>query len=627
MANDESAMQGAGAGPVRATAPDALEIATDPMFRTLADSLSDNLILLDREGRIRYINYTVPDLTKAQVLGTLVYDYVPPEYREITRRYHERVFETAQPGRSEAAYVSSDGETSLWELRASPVVRDGKVVGLVQLSSNMTERRQAAAERDRLFNLSIDMLCVAGTDGFFKRINPAFEHTLGHGEDELLSRPLLEFVHADDRRSTQDTVERLAKGEVVLDFENRFRCRDGSYRWISWRASSDAAGRQIYSIGRDVTAHRELEQQLRQSQKLQAVGRLAGGVAHDFNNLVLAIELNAHLARAARDDATRASCLAEIEKATQRAADLTRQLLAFARRRPVTLAPIDLSLAIEGMLTMLRRLIPESIEIRFVPARGLPPIMADAAQLEQIVLNLCLNARDAMPSGGVLTIETHVRPDTPAVRLRVRDTGEGIAPEVRDRIFEPFFTTKPQGRGTGLGLATVYGIVEQHGGRIEMETELGSGTTFEIALPATERVPAESVAHDRATTEGARGDETVLVAEDEPGVRGAIVNLLRNAGYRVLVASDGEQALQLFEQHAAVVDLLLFDVVMPRLSGPDAAERVRLLRADVPVVFMSGYSAAHGGGTALLPGSSHVEKPFQPRALLAMVREVLDAAH
>ncbi|MFI5306548.1 MAG: PAS domain S-box protein [Polyangiales bacterium] len=620
MAKDHDSRASDGAPP----AHDALDAAIDPTFRSLADSLSDNLILLDCEGRIRYINYTVPDLTVAQVLGTPVYGYVPPEYRAVMRSCHERVLETGQPDRYETTYVASDGETSLWESRVSPVIREGQVIGLVQIASNVTERKQAAADRDRLFNLSIDMLCVAGTDGFFKRINRAFEQTLGHSEADLLAQPFIAFVHPDDRERTQAAVERLAQGESVIDFDNRFRRRDGGYRWLSWRASPDSSGRYVYAIGRDITERRELEQQLRQSQKMQAVGQLAGGVAHDFNNLVLVIDLNAHLAREAKDEETRLACLAEIGQATQRAADLTRQLLAFARRRHATLMPVDLDLLVQGMLTLLRRLIPENIEIRVVAANALPPVLADAAQLEQVVLNLCLNARDAMPAGGLLTIESYVKPDTTVVRLRVRDTGMGIAPEVRDRIFEPFFTTKPPGRGTGLGLSTVYGIVEQHGGAIEVESTPGAGSTFEILLPVSERILAQRAQRNQQT--GARGgDETVLVAEDEAGVRDALLNVLGSAGYHVIVAHDGEHALQLFQQHAAEIDLLLFDIVMPRLSGPAAAEQVRRQRADIPVVFMSGHSAEHARGVPPLPGSGRVDKPFEPATLLHKIRDALDA--
>ena len=327
---------------------------------------------------IRYTNYTVPDLTAAQVLGTPVYRYVPAEYRDLMRRCHERVLASGQPDRYETAYVADTGETSWWETRVSPVRRDGRVVALVQIASNVTERRQAAADRDRLFNLSIDMLAVAGTDGYFKRINPAFAHTLGHSDEELLSRPFMEFVHPEDREETRAAVARLAKGEPVIDFANRYRCRDGSYRWISWRTAPDSTGKLMHAIGRDVTEPRRLEEQLRQSQKMEAVGRLAGGIAHDFNNLLLAIDLNLDLLIAQRRrPRTRAQCCAEARRATQRAADVTRQLLALGRKsavqvraaRPERDGPRHAHAAAPADRGEHR--------VAFLPAQPLPPVRAD----------------------------------------------------------------------------------------------------------------------------------------------------------------------------------------------------------------------------------------------------------
>jgi two-component system cell cycle sensor histidine kinase/response regulator CckA len=612
---------------VRAVTPDSIaDGAIDPVFRTLADALSDNLILLDPDGRVRYINHTVPDLSVARVLGTSVYDYVPDEYREVMRRCHARVLQTGQPDRYETVYVSDTGESSFWESRVSPLLRDGVVVGLVQIASNVTERRLAAADRDRLFNLSIDMLCVAGADGYFKRVSPAFEHTLGHSEAELLAAPFFDFVHPDDRERTREAMVRLSQGEVVIDFENRYRCRDGTYRWISWRSAADATGQQVFAVGRDVTERRDIDIQLLQSQKMQAVGQLAGGVAHDFNNLVLAIDLNTDFARKTTDEATRLECLDEISQAVRRAGDLTRQLLSFARQQPTTLAPVDLNQTIESMRAMLRRLIPESIEIRFSPGLGLPAVLADSGQLEQVVLNLCLNARDAMPTGGTLTIETVELREPARVQLQVRDTGTGISPDVRERLFEPFFSTKAKGLGTGLGLATVYGIVDRHGGRIAVSSELGAGSAFTIVLPASARSPSFSGHVDGDQIAPIHTAATVLVAEDEPGVRRAIVSLLGQAGYRTLVARDGAHALQLFDLHAGEIDVLLFDVVMPRLGGPGAVERIRRRAPGVPVIFMSGYSADLDAAPPVVLACRRIGKPFESRALLALVREALDEA-
>jgi PAS domain S-box-containing protein len=608
-------------------------VVVDPTFRSVAESLSDNIMLLDPEGVVRYTNNTVPDLTVEQVLGTHVYGYVPDEFRGIMRRCHERVLASGRPDRYETAYSSETGEISWWETRVSPVLRDGRVVALVQIASNVTERTQAAADRDRLFNLSVDMLCIAGTDGFFKRINPAVVHTLGHSEEELLAKPFLDFVHPDDRADTTAAVQRLGAGQQVIDFANRYRCRDGSYRWISWRSAPDSTGTLIHAVGRDVTEQRRLEEQLRHSQKMEAVGRLAGGIAHDFNNLLLAIDLNLDLMARAGDIARRDHFAGEARHATQRAADLTRQLLALGRKAQAELELLDVNAVVQGMLTLVGRLIGENIEIDVDLAESLPPVRADAAQLEQVVLNLCLNARDAMPEGGRLSIATRLTAadavsgaragDGDWVALRVTDSGIGMSPEVRERAFEPFFTTKSKGKGTGLGLATVYGVVEQHGGSVRVESELGRGATFEVLLPAAAGTPA--LPAPRSGPPALGGQETVLLAEDEAGVRDAVVALLEGAGYRVLVANDGEEAVVLFERHAAEVAVVLFDVVMPRLGGPVAALRIRALAPETPVILSSGYDHAAEIGIAAVPRALRLDKPYSPQALLRVIREAIES--
>jgi PAS domain S-box-containing protein len=594
--------------------------SVDPSFRSIAESLTDNIMLLDPDGLIRYTNNTVPDLTVAQVIGTPVYRYVPLEYREVIRRCYERVLASGQPDRYETAYVADNGEASWWETRVSPVRRDGQVVALVQIASNVTERRQAAADRDRLFNMSLDMLAVAGTDGYFKRINPAFGHTLGLSDEELLSRPFQDFVHPEDREETRVAVARLAKGEPVIDFANRYRCRDGSYRWISWRTAPDSTGKLMHAVGRDVTEPRRLEQQLRHSQKMEAVGRLAGGIAHDFNNLLLAIDLNLDLLTRTDDPAVRAQCCAEARRATQRAADVTRQLLALGRKSQPRFAPLDLNATVHGVLTLLRRLIPENIEIAFTPTQGLPAVRADAGQIEQVLLNLCLNARDAMPDGGRLVIAT--RSDGDRVAMSVADSGVGMSAEVRERAFEPFFTTKPPGKGTGLGLAMVYGIVEQHGGSVRVDSELGHGATFEVRLPIAIAPPLQEAARRRPHALG--GHETILIAEDEAGVRDPLVRMLEDAGYRVLVATDGEEAVGLFERHASQIALAVLDVVMPRLGGPSAALRIRARAPQLPIILTSGYDGAAEASAASVPRAKRLDKPYAPDSLLRIVRDALD---
>jgi signal transduction histidine kinase len=393
---------------------------------------------------------------------------------------------------------------------------------------------------------------------------------------------------------------------------------------------------------RDAEARRErarsqamLEDQLRQAQKMEAVGQLAGGIAHDFNNLLTAIlgycEL---LTDQLGPDKRIGEDLREIMRAAERAAALTRQLLAFSRRQVLTVEPIDLNLVIRGMETMLTRLLGERIRIGTELAHGLPTVMADATQLEQVVLNLAVNARDAMPDGGDVTLRTRnlgagvagSDPDVPVwVELTVSDTGTGMSAETRSRIFEPFFTTKERGRGTGLGLAAVHGIVTQLHGSIGVESVVGQGTTFRIVLPATP-LPASSATATAPIGRLPAGVGTVLVVEDQRGVRAFIKLALQRFGYRVLEADSAETALRLVEQTDHPIHLLLTDVVLPKMAGSELAERLRETVPGLPVLFMSGYtqdvSTAQG---FLKPGVHLLEKPFTMHALLTKIRQLLEA--
>jgi signal transduction histidine kinase len=362
------------------------------------------------------------------------------------------------------------------------------------------------------------------------------------------------------------------------------------------------------------------EQQLRQAQKMEAVGRLAGGIAHDFNNLLTAIGgytelLLDKLPPEQRDDAE------QIRHAADRAGALTKQLLAFTRRQVVQRESLDLNDVVRDMDRLLRRLIGVDVELVSVLATGLTPVEADRSQLEQVVVNLVLNARDAMPRGGKLVISTTEAEGW--VRLRVQDTGVGIEAAVRPHIFEPFFTTKEPGRGTGLGLATVLGIVEQQGGRIALETAPGEGATFEVILPASEhaaRSPAERPAEPRSLV----GTETVLVVEDEAIIRSLVVRTLREQGYEVVEARYGSEALERWEERRDDVGLLVSDVVMPGMSGVELAKRLAGDRPELRILLMSGFADPLAGEPLSAPsGSAFLEKPFTPSELLRRVRETL----
>jgi CheY-like chemotaxis protein len=370
---------------------------------------------------------------------------------------------------------------------------------------------------------------------------------------------------------------------------------------------------------------------------MEAVGQLAGGVAHDFNNLLLAILANTELAKAdAPAGSETEEHLSEIESAARRAANLTNQLLAFSRRQPFRPVAVDLNELTGGLMKMLRRLLPENITIDLKAGRELAAVYADPTQLEQVIVNLCVNARDAMESGGRLTIETGnvtldarhcethpwARPGR-FVLLAVTDTGVGMNEEVRERAFEPFFTTKGAHRGTGLGLATVYGIVQQHGGLVHLDSTPGAGTTFQVYLLAEGRLATE--VGDKLERTPPRGRETILLAEDEEVVRKAVVQVLEHAGYRALAAPDGREALRLLREQPEPVHLVLLDVVMPELGGAETWAQMRALRPDLRVLFTSGY--ADDRTLAQLPPDAEViGKPFRTQELLSRIRRKLDEA-
>jgi signal transduction histidine kinase len=414
---------------------------------------------------------------------------------------------------------------------------------------------------------------------------------------------------------------------------------DGTVRWIRSRAFPvhDAAGQLERVVGTavDITEQRQLEEQFRQAQKMESIGRLAGGIAHDFNNLLTVINGTAELAALdlPRDSPLRTDLL-QIRQAGERAASLTRQLLALSRQQILKPAIINLSTVVRGMQSMLRRLIGEHVNLAFRFDDALGHVKADPSQIEQVILNLAVNAQDAMPDGGTLTIETgrayldagdaanHMAPRAGHyAMLAVSDTGIGMDETTRNRMFEPFFTTKEIGKGTGLGLSTVYGIVQQSEGGLFVYSEPGHGTTFKVYLPQVDHTPDPPLMRDG---DAQSGSETVLLVEDEPALRAFTKRVLSSAGYTVLDAGSGEEALAVLHGHPGPVHLMLTDVVMPGMSGRDLATRVASLRPDIKVLFASGYTDdaifRHG---VLDDGSRFISKPYAPAELRRKVREVL----
>ena len=479
----------------------------------------------------------------------------------------------------------------------------------------------------------------SSADGRVSAANPAMAHMLGFPSVEsIIGVPAVDLYQ--DPAARAALLDRLAREGSVRGVEITLRRPDGGLvqTLVSARATLDDAGRvvQIEGTAQDITARARLEAQLRQAQKMEAVGQLAGGIAHDFNNLLGVIIGYSELLL--RDVAAMPAAkhrLTEVKTAAERAAALTRQLLAFGRRQVLQPRVLDVNAVVREAEAMLARLIGEDIDIVADLDPALGTVKADPGQLEQVVVNLAVNSRDAMPQGGMLTIRTrnveldaaHAQrhPGTAAgayVALEVADTGHGMAREVLDHVFEPFFTTKELGRGTGLGLATVYGIVTQTGGHLEVESEVGRGTTFRVLLPRAD-APAR-VAPPVASPP--RGGETILVIEDAAPLREMVQEILQEAGYAVLSAANANEALATAGAHAGAIALVISDVVMPGLSGPAVAARLRGLRPGIRVLFMSGYPDESIGqrGAALDPSTHFLQKPFTADSLTRKVREVLD---
>lgn len=602
----------------------------------LTSGTADVLGVMDTEFVIRYVNWTAPGLTREQVIGGSIFALVPPGYADVARACFERVLRRGEPDEFEMMYPGVDGWI-IWKVRVGPIMHGGVGIGAFTVNSDVTEERRGSADRDRFFSLSLDMLMVIAPDTRLKRVNPAFCETLGYEGSELVGKSFLDFVLADDAERTQSVHAEVLKGTPVADFENRYRRKDGTSRVFSWRATVDPITGDVYAVARDITEQRATETRLRHAQKMEAVGQLAGGVAHDFNNLMQAVLANAELARMPGGVSPRVEQhLREIEAAGLRAAELTKQLLTFSRRQPLHRAPVDLDELIRGMQKLLERLIPESITIDIVTGASQGSVNADRTQLEQVILNLCVNARDAMDRGGRLTLETaHVvigeedcllnpwaRPGA-YVRLSVTDTGAGMSAEVRERAFDPFFTTKGDHGGTGLGLATVYGIVQQHDGLVNVYSEPDLGTTFKIYLPSDDRAPTAQPLDIDDASSSLRGNETILLAEDGDLVRSPVIQVLEGAGYRTLAVGNGREAVRMLIEHRDAVDLALLDVVMPELGGPETWAELREIQPSLRVVFMSGY--ADSRSRERLPvGSELLEKPFRTQELLRRVRRELD---
>jgi PAS domain S-box-containing protein len=515
---------------------------------------------------------------------------------------------------------------------------------LAELNATLAQRvEDKTRERDRIWNVSQDLLVVSDRNGVWRTVNPAWTKTLGWSEAELLNRTSEWLEHPDDGGITQAQVKKLGASETTVKFESRFRHKDGSYRWLSWTGVSDKDHN--YAVARDVTAEKAAderlkatEEALRQSQKMEAVGQLTGGIAHDFNNLLTGIVGSLDLLQTRLNQGRTDNVARYIDAATtsaNRAAALTHRLLAFARRQPLIPKSVDANQLVVSLEDLLRRTIGEAIDLEIVASDDLWCTLCDPNQLESALLNLAINARDAMPDGGKLTIVTanarldSVTADTPAllpgdyICIAVTDTGVGMSAEVAARAFDPFFTTKPIGQGTGLGLSMIYGFARQSNGHVTIDSKIGRGTSVRLYLPRHHGDLAAQHASAAKATERAATGETVLVVEDEPVVRGVILEILAEQGYRTLEAVDGPSGLRILRSDERI-DLLVTDVGLPGMNGRQLADQARESRPDLKILFITGYAESVAISDGFLqPGMEMITKPFDLDNLSRRIRSMI----
>ena len=640
-------------------------IALSRIFEQLASSEQRHRLLFehtplpswvfDREThRILAVNVAATQAygyTKDEFLSLTIDALRPPE--EVQRLQHE--LDQPPHGLQSAGtwrHRTKSGVVMDVEISACSLTWEGRVADLVVIN-DVTARQRAERELREVQNRLAQALTSSNAVLYVTKLRGADFHGvwvsdnitrfIGYSVEEVLADGWwIAGVHPDDVARTLEAQNELARtGRMV--YEYRFRERSGRYRWIrdESRVVGDTFGEdaEVVGVWVDVTERRQLEEQFRQAQKMEAVGRLAGGVAHDFNNLLTAITGYSDLLLMDLDPQDeRRQDVAEIKRAAVAAADLTRQLLAFSRRQVLAPRIIDLNAVVSGAQKLLGRLIGEdvTVETRLDPA--LASVRADPGQMEQVLMNLAVNARDAMPNGGRLTIETaNVMVDTefaperpgpaagPHVLMAVSDTGIGMDEATKARIFEPFFTTKEIGKGTGLGLATVYGIVKQSDGFIWVYSEPGKGSTFKVYLPRVDG-PPESLETAARPARSLRGTETIMVAEDTAAVRAVVRDVLERHGYTVVEAATGREAAQLAGRRPGGIDLLVTDVVMPELSGRDLVRELRTVKPDLKVLYMSGYTDDAVLRQGMLePGAAFIQKPFRPDDLARRIRDLLDA--
>lgn len=666
----------------------------EPNYRTIFESTPGLYLILSPDLDIvavsdAYLKATMTD--RAKILGRGLFEIFPDNPDDSTatgtsnlgaslrRVLSCRALDKMPIQKYDIRRPESEGggfEERYWKPVNLPILKSSgdvayiihSVEDVTQLITQEGKQKSLEAERDLMFDHSFDLMGIVGADGYFKRLNPSFKRTLGYSNEELCSKPIVEFLHPDDIAMVKKGIQTLASGTATIESKNRYRCKDGTYKWFSWNTTP--LGSLFFTVGRDITEQIEAEERIRhlnhelelknedlelkiqermkellkseaqvqQLQKMDAIGRLAGGIAHDFNNMLGAISMYCDILA---DDSKKPEAVLEsvqdMREVTARAAALTRQLLIFSRKQISERQTISLNPLIKQLEKMLMRLIGENIEIIPKLAADLHFVSVDPSQMEQVILNLVVNAKDAMPKGGTITLETsniyldeeftstHLSVSRGHyVLLAVSDNGSGMDQDTIAKIFEPFFTTKPVGKGTGLGLTTTYGIVKQSKGTIWVYSEPGKGTVFKIYLPIAETL-TEEPGLTPAIAPNATGNQTILLVEDDEKLRTGFSTMLRRRGYEVIVASGAEEALELCQNHGSAIDLVLTDIVMPGISGFELAKKLLALRNNLRVLYMSGYTSdsLEKSGIENLEQLAFIQKPFDTNALIAKVQEVL----
>ncbi|GAA0531735.1 hypothetical protein GCM10010172_10580 [Paractinoplanes ferrugineus] len=601
----------------------------------LLDHTSAVIYMRDADGRYLLVNREYERLFRLRredIVGLTDHDLFPAAIADEFRANDLAAIERGEPLQMEEEAPADDGMHTYVTIKFPLRDETGTAYAICGISTDITERKQAEAALRRSEE-RFRLLAEHAHDVIFRYrlhpvpgmeyLSPAVEKIIGYPPEEFYADPALIFGVVDEE--DRGALERSWHSPEPSLLTVRFRRRDGRTVWIEQRAA--VAGGAVEGILRDVTervlaeqTRVQLEQQLRQAERLDSLGQLAGGIAHDFNNILAIISGYADVLSDELADSPVASDVQAIVQAAARGSGLTRQLLIFSRLEPSRPESLDLNVVAADMQRLLARTLGEDIALRTELAADLSTVTMDRSKLEQVLMNAVMNSRAAMPNGGRLTIATGAEPGY--VCLRITDTGSGMAPEVAARAFEPFFTTKGRGKGTGLGLATAYGVVADAGGTISLESELGHGTTVLVRLPIGGAEPAQHEPAARAATTAGAG-RRILVVEDEDGVRDIVCRILTKAGYEVFSAADPHEARRLCLDDHLQVDALLSDVIMPGMSGTQLAAELRHARPELPVLFMSGYTSGSApGGQELPPDAPLLHKPFQNHQLLQAIHQL-----